>query len=83
MKKMIGAGNDDDREILWPRPIHNGGEWNGVVLFAVNYECIGLHCGNIEAPRGRRDQYHLADGELGRHLRLDETTEGKSGEKNR
>lgn len=40
MKKMFGAGNDNDRQFLGSSPVQNGIERNHVVLITVNDEHI-------------------------------------------
>lgn len=82
MKKMIRAGDDDDRQILRARPIHNGVKRNGIVKFAMDHERIRFDFRNVETSSSRRDQDHLPNIELRRNFCLHEAAKRKPSEKN-
>ena len=91
MKEMAAPGHNRNRQCLWARPVQDGRQQHGVVLFAMHDQCFemgGLVNGRSRRPaHARADQYQLLDGPAGiqapESVRGDKGPEGKARKRQR
>ena len=57
MKKVFAAGNDDQRQVLRPRPVEYRSERHDFIVLAVDNQRVRRHGGRRETVHRRTDQH--------------------------
>ena len=75
---MPGSRKNNDRNLLWPRPVKYLTERDNIIFLAVNDQRIFAHGANGQPAHGRRNQNQISRIELFGSCRRNETAEGES-----
>ena len=88
VKEVIGSRDNNDRKILWARPVKHIGQRNRFIQFAVDDERVAHDVRHRPFGCGGADQYHVSRRSIRsreglRRFRGDETSKRKAGQRDR